>query len=124
MDDRTDGAGALLRSTVEGTVAQGAMVVAGHFVAAVARMFGPLGVLISLIVGVTYAGRALRSYGDAARGGAIAGGTCAFVGIAVSYLLGDVTAVILLFGTLSSAVAGALGGLARHRLATRRRQTA
>ena len=43
-------------------------------------------------------------------GGLIAGGLCAFIGICVSYALGDVTAIILAMGTLSSAVTGAIGG--------------
>ena len=41
----------------------------------------------------------------------MAGGICAFVGILVSYFLGDVPAAVLGFGTASSAVTGALGGL-------------
>ena len=43
-------------------------------------------------------------------GGLLAGGLCAFIGIVVSYLLGDVTAMILVMGTASSAVTGAIGG--------------
>jgi len=40
-----------------------------------------------------------------------AGAICAFIGILVSYLLGDVPGLLLLMGTLSSAVTGAIGGL-------------
>ena len=46
----------------------------------------------------------------AARDGAIAGAACALIGIVISYLLGDVTAAVIAFGTLSSAVTGAIGG--------------
>jgi hypothetical protein len=42
-------------------------------------------------------------------GGATAGGICAFVGILVSHLMGDVPASLLLLGTISSIVTGAIG---------------
>lgn len=99
-----------------GTALQTAMVVVGHWTPAVANLFGPLGMTISLVVGLMWARSGPESYGQAALGGAIVGGTCALVGIAISYLMGDVTAIILAFGTASSAVAGALGGLAGRRL--------
>lgn len=99
-----------------GTVLQLAMAIAGHFVPFVAEhvfMFGGMG--ISALAGLIY-GRAASFYGAAALGGAIAGGVCAVVGIAVSVLLGDTAAMVLAFGTLSSAVTGALGGLAGRAL--------
>lgn len=99
-----------------GTVLQTAMVVVGHWVTAVSNLFGPLGVAISLAVGFLWARESAGSAGRGAAGGAAVGGACALVGIAVSFLLGDVTAVVLLFGTLSSAVTGALGGAAGGRL--------
>ena len=49
---------------------------------------------------------------ETAAGGAIAGGVCALIGIALSCALQDVPAPVLLFGTLGSAVAGMLGALA------------
>lgn len=99
---------ALIRSTAVGTVLQLAMVVSGHFMAGIALLFGPLGMVISLVAGLLY-GRWSGPEG-AVPGGALAGGICAILGIAVSFGLGDVTAVILAFGTISSAVAGMLGG--------------
>lgn len=99
-----------------GTLLQTAMVLIGHWVTAVANVFGPLGVAISLVVGLLWARSEAERYGEAALGGAIVGGACALIGIAVSYLMGDVTAVILAFGTASSAVTGALGGLAGRKL--------
>lgn len=106
--DRT----ALIRATTIGTVLQLAMVITGHFVPAVAMMFGLLGILLSAVAGVLYATRAADpTRGGAAWGGTLAGGICALIGIAVSFALGDVTALILLVGTLSSAVTGALGGV-------------
>ncbi|HKI83930.1 MAG TPA: hypothetical protein VKA63_06310 [Candidatus Krumholzibacteria bacterium] len=94
-----------------GTVVQTAMVLVGHWVAGVANLFGPLGVIISLIVGLLWAKEAARGVGHGAGGGALVGGSCALIGIAVSCLLGDVSTLILLFGTLSSAVTGLIGGL-------------
>jgi hypothetical protein len=102
-----------------GTVLQTAMVVAGHFVATVALLFAPLGMGISLVVGLLWARAEARGLGDGAKGGAIVGGTCAFIGVAISLALGDVMAVILLVGTVSSAVAGAVGGVVGAKLRPR-----
>lgn len=111
---------ALVFATAVGTALQLAMVLAGHWVVAVADFFGLLGVAISLAAGWLYAARVPGlGAGAAAGGGAVAGGVCAFLGIVVSWLLGDVTATILAFGTASSAVTGALGGLAGRALGSR-----
>ncbi len=112
----------MIRWIAIGTVLQVAMVLIGHWSLAVARLFGPLGMAISLVVGLLWARAEGRGYGHAAGGGAVVGGACALLGILVSFALGDVGAVILAFGTLSSAVAGALGGLvgAAPRLRARR----
>lgn len=99
-----------------GSVLQIAMVLAGHWATGVAALFGPLGVAISLAVGLLWARGASTGYAHGARGGAVVGGSCALIGILVSFLLGDVTAVILVFGTLSSAAGGALGGLLGYRI--------
>lgn len=94
-----------------GTLLQVAMVVIGHSTVAVASLFAPLGMAISLIAGFLYGRGAGGSRGGAALGGAIVGGLCALIGIVVSYNLGDVTAWIVFLGTLSSAFTGAIGGL-------------
>ena len=110
----------LVEATVVGTVLQVAMVVAGHYNAGVANLFGPMGMTISLLAGLMYALRARPAgKGNAALGGAVAGGVCAFLGILVSFLLGDVPAVVLSFGTLSSVVTGALGGFVGQLIAGR-----
>lgn len=109
---------ALIRATALGTVLQVAMVVSGHFIPAIALLFAPLGVGISLLAGLLY-GRWAGPKGAWA-GGALAGGLCALLGIALSFGLGDVTAAILALGTLSSAVGGMLGGWLGGRLAGRR----
>ena len=65
----------------------------------------------SLIAGLIYAMNARpAALGDALIGGLIAGAICAFIGILASYLLKDVPASLLIMGTLSSAVTGAIGG--------------
>lgn len=106
----------MLRWIGIGTLLQVAMVAAGHSTEAVARLFGPLGMAISLVVGLLWARGGSESYPAAARGGGVVGGACALVGIAVSWALGDVSAAVLAFGTLASAAAGALGGLAGRRV--------
>lgn len=102
---------ALLLATVIGTVLQLGMVLLGHGNTSIANMFAVGGMTISLIAGAAYS--LLARNGAASSpvvGGLIAGGLCALIGILVSYVLGDVTAFILLAGTASSAVTGALGG--------------
>lgn len=103
---------ALVQATAAGTAAQLAMVTGGHYIPAIANLFAVGGMGISLVAGVLYARLAgPGTRGAAAAGGAIAGGLCAIIGIAVSYALGDVPAFILAFGTLSSAATGAIGGV-------------
>jgi hypothetical protein len=98
-------------ATVAGTVLQLAMVLAGHSNASIANMFAVGGMAISLVAGIIYAWQAREATaGGRALGGLIAGGLCALIGIVVSYALGDVTAMILVIGTFSSAVTGAIGG--------------
>ncbi len=102
---------ALQTATIIGTVLQLAMVIGGQFIPFIALnvfMLGGMG--ISALAGLVY-GRAASGFGGAALGGALAGGICALIGIAVSVVLGDTEAVILAFGTAGSAVTGALGGL-------------
>ena len=102
----------VMSSTLIGTALQLLMVVTGHFSPAVAQLFAPMGMGISGVAGVL-AGRMEppASWGSAAGRGAVAGGVCAFIGILVSYLLGDVPAPVLGFGTAASTVTGAIGGL-------------
>ena len=102
---------ALVNAIVIGTILQLAMVISGHWVAFIKmNVFAIGGMGISLLAGVLYARAARDSRGAAAVNGAIAGGVCALIGIAVSFALGDVAAAVLAFGTISSAVTGAIGG--------------
>ena len=102
---------ALFTATVIGTAAQLGMILAGHFVPFIRDhgfMIG--GLLLSLAAGLIYGlrtqGRVLSSLG----GGLIAGGGCALIAIAASVALHDTPASILPFGTIGSAVIGAIGG--------------
>jgi hypothetical protein len=106
--------------TLIGTALQVLMVVAGHFSPAVAQTFAALGMGISGVAGVL-AGRSVpaSSWGSAAGRGAIAGGVSAFIGILISYILGDVPAQVLGFGTAASTVTGAIGGLVGRSLSKR-----
>jgi hypothetical protein len=103
---------AVFIASLIGTVLQVAMVVAGHTNASVAAMFAVGGMSISLIAGLVYGYlvKGSRNLGGLIAGGATAGGVCAFIGILVSHLMGDVPPSLLLLGTLSSVVTGAIGG--------------
>jgi hypothetical protein len=102
----------LLTASLVGTLLQVAMVVAGHSNPAIKGLFAVGGMGLSLVAGVVYARLArATAKGSASVGGLVAGAICAFLGILVSYLLGDVPASLLALGTLSSAVTGAIGGL-------------
>jgi hypothetical protein len=102
---------ALRHAIIVGSALQLAMVVSGHWLAFVKmNLFAVGGMAISFVAGVLYARRARVARGASAVNGALAGGVCALIGIAVSYLLGDVPAAVLALGTLTSGVTGAIGG--------------
>ena len=125
MDTSRDETRSLLSATLIGTGLQLVMVLAGHFKPGVAVLFAPGGMGISALAGALAAlGSRPASLGSAGGSGAVAGGVCAFVGILVSYLLGDVSAAVLGFGTASSAVTGAIGGLVGKVLSARAAQRA
>jgi hypothetical protein len=108
---------ALRLAAVLGTVLQVAMVLIGHTSPAVAALYAVGGMGISLLAGLAYAHWARGASASAATvGGLVAGALCAFIGILVSYLLGDVPASLLALGTISSAVTGAFGGWAGRML--------
>ena len=95
-----------------GTALQLIMITAGHVSPPIATLFGPVGVTISLAAGLVYGLRApRRTVGMRALAGGVVGGGCALIGIWASFVLGDVPAIILAFGTASSAIAGMLGAV-------------
>jgi len=101
---------AVLIATLAGTVAQVAMVVAGHYSPGVAKFFAVGGMGLSLLAGLLYAALSHGGLVEGAFHGAVAGGVCALIGIGVSRALGDVPTSLLLLGTISSIVTGAIGG--------------
>jgi len=102
---------ALVNAIVLGNIAQLAMVLSGHFIPFIKdNVFAVGGMVISLVAGLLYARAARGGWGDSLLGGAISGGVCALVGIAISFSLNDVTADILLLGTVASTVTGLIGG--------------
>lgn len=101
----------LLIATAIGLVLQLAMVVIGHYVPAIREKgFAIGGMFFSLVAGLIYARMAHAGWSDALIGGAVAGGVCAILGIAVSVALSDVPPMILAMGTAASAVTGLIGG--------------
>lgn len=102
---------AVAGASIIGTILQVAMVLAGHSNKSIAPMFAVGGMSFSLVAGLAYAMLARGGPTSALIvGGLVAGALCALIGIFISYRLGDVPAAVLAFGTVSSAVTGALGG--------------
>ena len=102
---------ALLVATGVGLILQLIMVVAGHYSPPVKNLFAIGGMGFSLVAGLLYVWFAVAgTWSSDLQGSAIAGGVCALLGIAVSAALGDVPASLLLLGTVSSVVTGAIGG--------------
>src|SRR4051812_26945036 len=101
---------ALINATVIGTLAQIAMVVIGHYVPAVKAQFMWGGLGLSLVAGLLYGRAAAQAWLGSALGGLVAGGVCALIGTVLSHLLTDIPAQVVLLGSASSAVTGALGG--------------
>jgi hypothetical protein len=107
---------ALLIAFGVGLGLQLAMVVIGHFVPVVKNSgFAIGGMAISLFAGFLYAKLTETGWSDSLAGGALSGGACALLGIAVSVLLKDVPMPVLGFGTAASAITG-LAGSALGRL--------
>ncbi len=101
----------LIIATAVGLFLQLAMVVVGHYVPAIREKgFAVGGMFFSLVAGFIYARMAHAGWGGACGGGAIAGGLCAVLAIAVSVTLKDVPAQILVIGTSASIVTGVIGG--------------
>ena len=101
----------LIIATSTGLMAQLAMVVAGHYSAFIKdNVFALGGMAISLLAGVLFAKLAATGWTPSLVGGLVAGGACALLGIGVSVALKDTAPMILVVGTLGSAVAGLVGG--------------
>jgi hypothetical protein len=106
----------LVIATLVGVGLQVALVVAGHFIRILQDPgFAIGGMAFSALAGWLYARMAGGEWRDMIIGGALAGGICAAVGIAVSSALGDVPLSLLLFGTAASVATG-IGGAALAKL--------
>ena len=101
---------ALVYATGVGLVLQVLMVLTGHILPPVKTLFAAGGMGLSLVAGVLFAERARASWPVDLTGGAIAGGLCALIGIAVSVALRDVPPGLLLIGTVFSIITGLVGG--------------
>lgn len=91
---------------------QALLVVTGHFVPWVELhvfMFG--GMMISAIVGYLYGMDSARGWGPSAFGGALAGGTCEIIGIALAVVFHQTPMIALLVGTAICLLTGTVGGL-------------
>jgi hypothetical protein len=103
---------ALNRAILVGVLLQILFVLIAHFspwLETHALLFA--GMMTSATMGYLYAGEVAKGYARAAFGGAIAGGLCALIGIALSVLLGDMTGRMLLVRDLISVLTGAVGGI-------------
>lgn len=103
---------ALQRAIVVGTMLQIVFVVLAHFshwIETHALLFA--GMMTSATVGYLYALEVARGYARGACGGAIAGGVCAVIGIALAVLLGDMSERIFVVRDLVSVLTGAVGGI-------------
>lgn len=102
----------LLRALIVGTVLQLLMVSLGHFFPwVIVHVFEFGGMMISATAGYLYAMDSGKGYFSGATAGAIVGGTCAFLGIALSVLLGDLANRVIPVGTAVCVLTGAVGGL-------------
>jgi hypothetical protein len=110
-DDLTMDRNAFIVSGCIGLILQLAMIVAGHYVPVIKdKGFMIGGLVLSLIAGLVYAKLAHAGWPSSLIGAALSGGLCAIIAIAASVMMGDTPPVILLMGTLSSAVTGLIGG--------------
>ena len=102
----------LQRAIIVGTVLQAAMMVLGHFfpwIRVHVFLFG--GMMISATSGFLYAQDVGPGWARGALAGAIVGGVCGFVWIALSVALRDTPAPFLWLGTAIAVLTGTVGGL-------------
>ncbi len=88
------------------------MVVIGRFVPWVEMhvfMFG--GMMIAAIAGYLYGMDSGKGYPASLLGGAIGGGTCGIIGIAVAIMLREAAMIVLVVGTLICILTGTVGGV-------------
>lgn len=95
-----------------GTLCQLGLVLLSHFFIWVeVHVFEFGGMMISATVAYLYAQEIGAGYRRMALGGAVIGAVCALMGIALAVTLHDKPPILLLAGTLVTAVTGMFGGL-------------
>jgi hypothetical protein len=103
---------ALQRAIFVGALLQIIFVLMAHFSAWIAMhalLFA--GMMTSATAAYLYAQEVAKGYALGAYGGAIVGGLCAFAGVALAALLGDMTGNVLVVRDLISILTGAVGGI-------------
>ena len=103
---------ALLRAFIVGTILQIVLVLlchVSHWIMAHAFMFA--GMMISATAAYLYAMDTGKGYFPGSTAGAIIGGACALIGLAISVMLGDTEQVVIPFGTAVCVLTGAVGGI-------------
>ena len=104
--------GTLVRATLVGIILQAAMYVLGHFSHWIAvNVFDFGGMMISASAAYLYAMVTGRGYFPGATAGAIIGGSCGFLGIALSAALGDSRTGYIATATAIAVFVGAVGGI-------------
>ncbi len=87
------------------------MTIVGHYNAFVRdNVFAIGGMLIAMAAGLIYARLTRGGWRDSLTGGGVTGAVGAVLAIAVSVLLGDTPAFVLLVGGVASLVTGLIGG--------------
>lgn len=103
---------ALLRATFVGVVIEIVMVMIAHFVPWLRAHYYLFALMmIAATAGYIYAADTGRGFFASATAGAIAGGICGFVALAISVALHDVVSTLLPIDTAVCVVTGAVGGL-------------
>jgi hypothetical protein len=112
--ERPPGSRPLVKAVTVGTVLQGGMVAAGHFLPGLleANLYPIIGTLIALLTGLTYgfSSHGNTLFGSAARG-ALAAGLAAGLAIGAAYLLRQVPLNRIGIAAMTAAIAGLIGGL-------------
>jgi hypothetical protein len=99
-----------VRTMIIFTALQIVMVVVGHFVPPVRSYFAVGGTGLSFVQGGVFAWFSRDRWIPVLANSALGAGISAYLGIVVCFLLGDVPAAILAYGTLGSVFAGLIGG--------------
>lgn len=111
--ERPQGSRPLLKAVVSGTILQGGMVAAGHFLPGLleANLYPILGTSIGLLTGLIYgaSSHGITLFGSAARG-AWAAGLAAGLAIGAAWALGQVPLNRIGVAAMTAAVAGVFGG--------------